>query len=191
MSIKIVNRKYDFEKVGVNEIQGLKNEMMKLMKPIQKQLKESIYWSGVDLEESEYKSRDGFIPHSGNCGGIEISEIIPECEKYDFGFLEFGEWDGTHWDCKDRDACDCSYLNDGELDAKLRIWFKFEGYDSETGELKFWLYMGGGNGDAPYFRTKYENDIFEASFSCKSVKGLNRAASKHIKKLVKMIKDGK
>lgn len=176
-------------KVGIDEIVGLKKEMTKLIKPIQDAVHDKAYWAReTTFESSEYKSRDGFIPHSHNCGGLDLTIIVPKCEEYDFGFLEFGEWDGTHYcDEKDKANCECPYDQDGEYDAKLRIWFKFEGYDQDTGELEFYLYMGGGNGDAPYFRTKYEQDIFEASFTCKSINGLKRAASKHIKALLKVI----
>jgi hypothetical protein len=154
-------------------------------------IQDKAYWlrDNSILEESEYKSRDCFMAHSHNCGGIEIRQIIPECEQSEFDYLEFGEWDGTHYcDESDTDNCDCSYENDGHYDAKLRIWFKFEGYDSESGELSFYLYLGGGNGDAPYFRTHSEQTIFEASFTCKSVEGLKRSANKHFKDLLKIIK---
>lgn len=177
-------------KIGIDEVVGLKQAMIDLMKPIQSALKENIYWSDVELNESKYKSRDGFMPYSSNCGGIDIVEVIPQCEEYSFKFLDFGEWDGTHYcDGKDHENCKCSMSNDGELDAKLRIWFKFEGIDDSTKALKFYLYMGGGNDDAPYFRTKYEATLFEAEFECKSVKGLKRAASKHVNKLLKLIKE--
>ena len=81
------------------------------------------------------------------------------------------------------DGVECADESDGGLDAALRIWFKFEGL--EDGALKFYLYAGGGNGDAPYFRTKGEIDLFEASFECKSLGGLKRAAAKHVKALLK------
>lgn len=180
----------DSYKIGLDEVVGLKKEMLKIFKPVEEAIKDEAYWArdGQIMEESEYKSRDGFIPYSHNCGGLEINLVIPKCEEYSFGYLEFGEWDGEHYcDGKDTNNCECPYDQDGEYDAKLRVWFKFEGYDQETGELEFYLYLGGGNGDAPYFRTKAEVTVFEASFSCKSVKGLKRAASKHIKALLKVI----
>lgn len=177
------------KKIGVNEIIGLKDAMRDLMKPLQESILDKTYWNNqIDLIDSEYLSRDGFWAHSHNCGGLEISEIIPQCEEHNFTHLTFGEWDGQHYcDGKDKDNCECPYDSDGHYDAKLRIWFKFEGYDPNTKELSFYLYCGGGNGDAPYFRTKYEETVFEASFTCKSVEGLNRAASKHFKALMKVI----
>jgi hypothetical protein len=176
-------------KIGLDEVVGLKTAMLKLFKSIEKAIKQHVYWNeGSLIDEAEYKSRDGFIPHSHNCGGLQIWTVIPKCEEYNFGYLEFGEWDGEHYsDCTEPDTCDCGTDSDGEYDASLRIWFKFEGYDKETRDLNFWLYLGGGNNDAPYFRTAHETTIFEASFSCKSIKGLERAASKHVKALLKII----
>lgn len=185
-----IKKQYEFSKVGIDEVVGLKDAMLKLIKPIESAIQEKAYWlkDNSIIENSEYKSRDGFIAHSHNCGGLEINEIIPEFEQDKFPFLEYGEWDGTHYDCEDPTDCECMYAQDGEYDAKLRIWFKFEGYNPETNELNFYLYLGGGNGDAPYFRTKYEQTVFETEFSCKSIKGLNKASAKHIKKLLKIIK---
>lgn len=180
-------------KIGIDEVVGLKAEMLSLLKPVRDIIKDQIYWSEVNLDESEYKRRDGFIPHSHNCGGIQICEIIPKCEEYSFGYLEFGECDecGNAETYPDGDhMCgyggqECASESENHLDAKLRIWLKFEGI--EDGSLKFYLYLGGGNGDAPYFRTHSESEIFEASFECKSVSGLKRAAAKHIKALIKII----
>lgn len=185
VEIKPDNRSH---KIGIDEIVGLKEAMTKLMKPIQDAIQDKAYWARETMfEPSEYKSRDGFIPYSHNCGGLDLTIIVPKCEESDFGFLEFGEWDGTHYcDEKDKENCECPYDQDGEYDAKLRIWLKFEGLN-EDGKLEFYLYMGGGNADAPYFRTEDEIEVFEASFTCSSVAGLNRAASKHIKGLLKVI----
>jgi hypothetical protein len=181
--IKLTANAHESYKIGVDEIEGLKAAMIEVMKPVQASIKRRTYWSDVELEEAEYKSRDGFIPHSHNCGGIQLDEVIPKCEESNFDFLEFGECDDE--ECNHEQ--ECGYESEGHLDAKLRIWLKFEGYDEETGELSFWLYCGGGNGDAPYFRTQYETDIFEASFTCKSVAGLKRAAAKHVNALLKVI----
>lgn len=187
MKVRIIENKNSY-KIGIDEVEGLKDAMKEVLAPVLNRINEDVYWNILELEETEYKRRDGFIPYSHNCGGVEISAIIPKCEEYNFGYLEFGEWDGEHYcDEKDKHDCECPYDSDGEYDAKLRIWLKFEGYDQETGELSFFLYLGGGNGDAPYFRTKYESDIFEASFSCKSVNGLKRASAKHVKALMKVI----
>lgn len=185
----IINKKYPFSKVGIDEIQGLKQAMKVLMKPIQDILKQNIYWHEVELTEAEYNSRDGFIPHSDNCGGIQIREHIPQCEQYEFDYLEFGQWDGEHYCGDDKsNSCNCMYDDDGGYDAYLSIWFKFEGYDTTTKELSFYLVMSGGNNDAPYFREQYLPTLFEASFTCKSVFELKRIATKHINKLIKVIK---
>lgn len=187
--------KTDSYKTGINEIKGLREAMLEIMKPVQAAIKDKIYWSEVNLEEAEYKSRDGFLAHSHNCGGIQITEVIPKCEEYDFGFLEFGECD----ECGDAEqypkgdhrcgyeGVECAAEAESHLDACLRIWFKFEGYDQKTGELNFYLVLHGGNGDAPYFRPQYSTNIFEASFSCKSVEGLKRAAAKHFRALLKVL----
>lgn len=182
MSIKLVPNHNSY-KIGIDEIVGLKQAMKQVMAPIRQALKDKIYWNDCSLEESEYKSRDGFIPHSHNCGGIELMVIVPKCEEYAFKFLEFGECDDDECNHDER----CIYEDEGHLDAKLRIWLKFEGIDEETQSLQFYLYMGGGNDDAPYFRARCEADIFEAEFTCKSVAGLKRAASKHVKALLKIV----
>lgn len=188
--MKLIKIKEDpnSHKIGMDEIVGLKIAMTNIIKPIQDLINNKIYWGPFKFEPSEYKSRSGFIPYSHNCGGLDLTIIIPKCEEYSWDFLEFGEWDGEHYcDGTDKENCECPVDQDGEYDSKLRIWFKFEGYDRETGDLTFYLYLGGGNGDAPYYRTKYETDIFEASFTCKSVSGLKRAASGHIKELIKIL----
>jgi len=181
-------------KVGMDEIPGLEAAMREAFKPVVEHLQDLAYWNReTDAEKSEYKRRDGFIPHSHNCGGLEWSTVVPSCVKYEFDFLEFGECDecgkadeypeGDH-QCGYK-GFECAYESEGHLDAKLRVWFKFEGL--EDGTLKFYLYAGGGNGDAPYFRTKYETDLFEASFEAKSLAGIQRTASKHIKALLKVL----
>lgn len=175
-------------KVGINEVAGLETAMREIVAPLLKEIRSKTYWDrDSDFEVNEYKSRDGFIPYSDNCGGLEYTAIIPECESYDWSFLEFGEWDGEHYcDGSDKDNCECPDDNDGHYDAKFRVWFKFEGI--EDGEMKFWLYMGGGNGDAPYFRTKYEATVFEASFTAKTLSELKLKAKKPVQDLLKIIK---
>jgi hypothetical protein len=186
-------------KVGINEVVGLNKAMRDVMTPIQALIKDKVYWNDCDLDETEYKSRDGFIPYSHNQGGIQLSLVIPSCEKDGFDHLiEFGECDecgnaelypeGDH-QCGYKGQ-ECGYESEGHLDAHFRVWLKFEGIDQDTQELSFYLYCGGGNGDAPYFRTKYEADVFEASFTCKSVAGLKRSASKHVQALIAKIKGG-
>lgn len=191
MSLKIT-KEYPFSKIGVDEIAGLKDAMTQVVKPLVAALREHVYWdSSLDFESSEYKSRDGFIPHSHNCGGLELNLVIPQCEQSSFDYLEFGEHDEScdynkpdaqgHYDGNCSAGCE-----DGYLDAKLRIWLKFEGI--ENGVMSFYLVMSGGNNDAPYFREQYQPTLFEASFEAKTLAGLKRTAKKHINKLLKTIK---
>lgn len=177
-------------KLGMNEVVGLKGAMATVFKPVQDVLKEKVYWDNCELDEVEYKGRDGFIPHSHNRGGLMIGIHVPKCESYEFDFLEFGECEDCDYS-KEDGLCgykgqECASESEGHLDAYLRIWFKFEGIDDE-GNLQFYINACGGNGDAPYFRVEHLTDLFEASFTCKSLAGLKRAASKHIKALVKLI----
>lgn len=181
--------KKDSYKIGVEEIEGLEQAMRLIMAPVRKAVQEHVYWGDVELSVTEYKSRDGFIPYSHNLGGIQLCEIIPECESGSFKFLTFGEWDGEHYcDGTDKDNCDCSTGTDGEYDARLRIWLKLESVDVTTGKMSFYLVVCGGNGDAPYFRTHSEETYLETEFSCKGLKGLSKAASKHIQKVLKLLK---
>ncbi len=172
-------------KTGMHEIQGLEASMREALKPILKTLQDKIYWTKPEFEPAEYKGRDGFIPHSHNLGGLQFHGVVPKCEEYDFGFLDFGDHDE---DCEVHKGEECSCgESDGHLDAGLRIWLKFEGVDDESGDLKFYLVLAGGNGDAPYFHTKGEDTYFEVEFTSKSVASVPKAASKHIKALNKLI----
>lgn len=179
----------DSYKVGLNEIQGLEAIMREIITPVETELKDRVYWNDCQFEQAEYKSRDGFIAHTHNCGGLELWITVPKCEEYNFPFLEFGECDDAECECC-QDG-ECSYEIDGHLDAALRIFFKFEGIDQETGEMEFYLCASGGNGDAPYFRTKYQADLFETEFTCKSVEGLKRQGNAAVKKLLKLIRSSK
>lgn len=170
-------------KTCVDNVEGLMPAMHAAIEPVREWLKSRCYWTDVDVTETEYKSRDGFIPYRDNCGGVQLLEIIPECEQYDFQFLEFGEHDA---DCCDPQSGDCSVSNEGHLDAKFRVWLKFEGVNDD-GELEFYLYAGGGNGDAPYFRTKYEATIFEESFTARSIPEFKRRASGAVNRLLKAV----
>jgi hypothetical protein len=171
-------------KVGVNEIEGLLPAMRTAMEPVRAALKDRVYWNDCDTRESEYKSRDGFMPHSHNCGGAEIHVIIPKCEESSFPFLEFGECDDE--ECSHRDEAgsgECPAECDGHLDASLRVWLKFEGLDDE-GTMRFWLYMGGGNGDAPYFRTQHEATVFEEAFEAKTISQFSQKAKRCVARLL-------
>ena len=185
-------------KIGMNEVVGLREALVETFKPVRDALRESAYWDReLEFEDAEYKSRDGFIPHSHNCGGLMLCMHVPYCEKYEFEYLSWNECD----ECGDAEkypdgghrcgfeGIECGYESDGQLDAYIRIWFKFEGIN-EDGELEFYINASGGNEDAPYFRVKHLPDLFEASFTCKSVKGIKRAASKPIKALVALIHGG-
>jgi hypothetical protein len=182
-------------KIGVDEIEGLKAEMYSVIKPIQVAIKDQTYWNDCEFKDSGYKSRDGFIPHSHNGGGPQLRIVVPKSEESSFGFVGFGDCDecGNETEYPEGDhqcgynGVECGNETEGHLDASLRVWFKFEGIDTETGTLNFYLVVAGGNGDAPYFRTNYEEIYFESEFSCKSVKGLKKAASKHIKAVLKLI----
>ena len=174
----------DSYKVGLDEVEGLKETLIDLIQPVQKAIKEKIYWSDVSLNEAEYKSRGGFSAYSGNCGGLQIAEIIPECESYDFGFLDFGECDGSE-ECEEE--CLCS--SEGHLDAALYVWLKFEGLNPD-GTASFYLVLHGGNADAPYFRHKYTQTYFEAEFEATSLDDLRRRAQKSIGDLIKFMRMG-
>jgi len=171
-------------KIGINEVEGLRETMTTLMKPVQAALKENVYWNDVDLDQAEYKSRDGFIANSHNYGGITINLVIPKCEEYEFSYLEFGECD-TPEECEDECICEC----EGHLDAALNIWFKFEGLNKD-GSADFYLCLHGGNGDAPYFRTKYSTDIFGTEFQATGILDLQSKAQKHIETLIRLINKG-
>lgn len=185
MKLRIV-KEYDFLKVGVNEVKGLREELIKVVEPIQDILRDKAYWDKYMIfEDSEYISRDGFIPHSDNHGGLEIGLHVPECEKYDFDFMGFGEWDGEHYcDKTDTENCECPFGSDGEYDAYMRIWLKFEGI--QDGFMHFYLVMSGGNDDVPYFKSI--PTLFEAEFKCKTLSQISKVSKVHINKLVKMIK---
>lgn len=181
-----IKKEFHFSKVGMNEVEGLKEVMQALMVPLQTRLKEDVYWNDCALEEAEYKGRDGFIPHSHNCGGFQINVVIPKCEEYDFSYLEFGECDDE--ECIKNHDSHCSYEEEGHLDASLEIWLKFEGINEETGELKFYLVLSGGDHDAPYFRNTPV--IFETEFSAKTLAGVKLFGERKIKKLMNVMFHG-
>jgi len=185
MKHKLNKDAYKSYKIGVDEIQGLKAEMTKALKPVQDSLKNKVYWNDCEFSDAEYKSRDGFIANKHNCGGIQLDLIIPKCEESSFDFVSFGEHDeNCGYYENEHSVCTCGE-DDGLLDARLKVWLKFEGINPETQKLDFYLIMHGGNMDAPYFRQS--ENYFETSFQASSVAGIQRAASKHIKKLVKKI----
>lgn len=179
---KLKNNLPMYSKIGMNEIEGLEEVLRKLAAPILASVKDRMYWDeSLDFERAEYNSRDGFVAYSHNCGGLMLHTVIPKCEEYEFGFLSFGECD-TPEECVEYCSCD----GEGHLDAGLRIWLKFEGFD-ENNEMQFYFVVAGGNGDAPYFRSKYEDTYFEESFSVKTLKQLERKGASAVKKLLKVI----
>ena len=183
-----ITKQYAFEKTGVNEVDGLKDAMHQAMTPILDLIKSKVYWNdSLELNDSEYKSRDGFIPHRHNCGGVELTLIIPKCEEYEFGFLEFGQCDPEYCTCHTGENDQgCELDIDGNNDAKLRVWLKFECI--ENGVMSFYLVLSGGNGDAPYFRETYSSTYFETEFNCKSLKSFETKAKTAISKLLKVMK---
>lgn len=168
-------------KIGVDEVLGLNAAMQAVMLPVRDALREKAYWDeSLEFRSLEYKSRDGFIPYSSNCGGVELSLHVPELEQDEWSFLEFGEL--TEEYLRDEEP----WENEGELDAYLRIILKFEGI-AKDGSMQFYMNVCGGNNDAPYFRVQNLPDLFEAEFTCKSVAGLKRAAAKHVRSVLKLI----
>lgn len=182
-------------KVGLNEVVGLERAVRIVLKPVQEFLKKEIYWDDCEFKQSEYRSRDGFIPYSDNCGGLELRVIIPKCHESDFQFLDFGDCEECqelfkkHADDKNdpkmcgRKGEDCSYDSEGYLDAKLRVWLKFEGLSE--GVMSFYLVLSGGNNDAPYFRESRSALYFESEFKAKTLTEFKKKAKKHIAKLIK------
>lgn len=175
-------------KVGMNEVKGLKEALTFCLNPFKEALQKKVYWSSIQLEEAEYLSRDGFIPHSHNKGGLQINIQIPDCESYSFPALEFGELDESDFEgCKteeEREALSESYSSEGHLDAYLSVWFKFEGIDEE-GYLNFYLVASGGNNDAPYFRNI--PTIFETEFKVRTLNELKKVGSQKVKSMTKKI----
>lgn len=183
-----LKKTYEFEKIGLNEVIGLKVAMEEVLQPIVNHLERSIHWiDDLKFSETEYRSRDGFIPYESNCGGMELCEIIPKCEEYNFSFLEFGECD----ECNGETQCgyegmECAGDSEGHNDAKLRVWLKFEGI--ENGIMSFYLVLSGGNGDAPYFREKSSTTYFESEFKACSLEAFKRIATGHVAELLKVMK---
>lgn len=187
----------DAYKIGLDEVEGLQDAMAEVLKPVLERVKQDIYWNDdLKFEPVEYNHRDGFWASDSNCGGLEICQLIPKCEEYSFGFLEFGECEECNELCeknilnKHNEIAQCGYEeqecasdSEGHLDAILRIWLKFEGI--ENGVMSFYLVMSGGNGDAPYFRVSGSSTYFESDFEAKTIAEFKREAKKHIKKLLK------
>lgn len=183
-----INKRYDFEKVGLNEVEGLKAVLKNLVRPLQKSLGHPIYWDeAVSFAENEYNSRDGFRAHSHNCGGYELKILLPSCERYSFPFVAFEECEDSECNCKLEDGDgSCPEEADGGLDSILRIWLKFEGIN-ENGVMSFYFYMGGGNADVPYFRSGREATIFGESFQATDLKQVRKTGGRIVRKMLKVM----
>ena len=181
--LQINKPQYSFEKITVEHIPGLIKAMKESLQPIVDHIKKDMYWNDdFKPKETEYKRRDGFIPHSHNHGGVELTAIIPECERHDFSWLEFGECDGEGECCEHGCSCD----DEGHLSAFFRLWLKFEGID-ESGKMTFYINLSGGNGDAPYFRSQYLPNIFESEFTAKDIPTFKKRMNTQVKKLMKVM----
>lgn len=186
-SLKVNTSEYTY-KIGMNEVERLEASIRTCLEPLKLVLEDKVYWDHIVFQKAEYLSRDGFIPHSHNCGGLQFNVTIPKCEQYNFGKIEFGEI--TDDDLKDyqsdeeRQKLEQSYEDEGHLDAHLSIWFKFEGFNN-NGEMKFYLVASAGNNDAPYFRTI--PTIFESEFTVKTLKQLEFRGLQAVKKLIKEV----
>lgn len=177
-------------KIGMNEIEGLKESIEEALEPLKKVLKDKIYWGDkVEFESAEYLRRDGFIPHSHNYGGLQFYTVIPDCEASEWPFLEFGEvTDEDLEDCSNEDEEESyreSLSSGGHLDAALNIWFKFEGLNKETNEMTFYLVASGGNNDAPYFRDL--PTLYESEFKATTLEQVKAEGKKQVLKMIKKL----
>ncbi len=188
--------KNDSYKVGMDEIPGLKEALLEVMNPIKEALSEKIYWSSeIEINDQEYKSRDGFSAYPDNCGGLQICEVIPQCESYEFDFLNFGEYEASDIEGHEnmtkeqlQEAIEEAYQGDTDhLDAIFRCVMKFEGFD-ERGNMIFYFFLEGGNGDAPYFRQGRQSTIISGEFKAKTLKDIKKKSAKHINKVLKLLK---
>ena len=177
-------------KIGLHEVVGLKAAMTRVMQPLLVALNDAESWCGdgwFKLSEAEYKSRDGFIPHTHNCGGLMIESVLPECGQSDFPSLNWPEYtpseDGMTDDQQDEERQ--SYADNGYLDCHLRIWLKFEGFDNR-GNMQFYL-VASSCDEAPYFRHRNAVNHFEASFTAATLSSFERKAAVQIRKLVKAV----
>ncbi len=188
-----------YSKIGLNEVVGLSSALRYAMAPLVDLIASKTHWTDAStlLDEVEYTSRDGFWAHSHNCGGLSIDVTIPECEKDEWDFLEFGECDecGKESDTKGNalqcgyEGQECALANEGHLSAHLRIWLKFEGFEGgSNGMMQFYLVASGGNNDAPYFREKHMPTLFETSFRARTLQSAERQALAAVRKMIRSFK---
>jgi hypothetical protein len=182
-------------KIGMNEVVGLRESMLKVMKPLQEALQQAQGWGSpedwFEMNDAEYTSRDGFIPHSHNCGGIQINQVIPECGSCDFPKLDFPEFEPDHDGMTDKelDQQRDSESGDGLLDAHLRVWLKLESVEKLTDGnclMKFYL-VASNCTEAPYFRHRTARDLYECEFHAVTLKQFENTAAKKIKELIKAV----
>lgn len=192
MSAKKQFATYFEPKVTIDKVEGLAKVLEGLMAPVRDHLAEHVYWNDLKVTPSEYQSRDGFIPYASNCGGFELEFVVPKCEEHNFQFLDFGQCEDCGSEAHGGEMCgyggqECCSECEGHLNAKLRVWLKFEGQDA-GGTLRFYLYAGGGNGDAPYFRTEHEATLFEREFTAKTLAGVRRQGTAAVRALLEVLK---
>ncbi len=53
--------------------------------------------------------------------------------------------------------------------------------------MKFYINVSGGNNDAPYFRVNHMPDLFEAQFTCKTLKQIGMKSKPYVKRILKLI----
>lgn len=169
-------------KLGLDEVEGLNDALSEALNPLTEALNKLCYWTTIEPEKTEYKRRDGFIPHAHNCGGLLLFVIVPKCEEYDFSFLDFNEYESI---CEDGRCGECDCCNPEHLALAFRVWLKFEGLDDGT--MSFYLYASQ-NDEAPYFRNNYETDLFEKEFESQSLEETKLKASHAVRELMKTLK---
>lgn len=182
-------------KVGMNEVIGLKEAMTAVMLPLQAALRDAQSWSSnadwFEMNEAEYKSRDGFIPHGHNLGGIQINQVIPECGQSDFHNLDYPEYKPTSDDMTEeqQEIERQTEAGEGYLDCHLRIWLKLEAVDLLSDGsyiMKFYL-IASNCTEAPYFRHKAARDLFECEFQTCSLEAFKRKATAAVKRCIKAV----
>lgn len=195
MKNQVVIKQGNSYKIGMNEVVGLRDAMIKALKPLQVALQDAQSWGSAEdwfpMDDAEYKSRDGFIPHSHNLGGIQINQVIPECGQCDFTKLDFPEYSPSSDDLTEaeQDAERESESGDGLLDSHLRIWLKLEAVDQLSDGnclMKFYL-VASTCDEAPYFRHRTSRDLFESEFQASSIEAFKRKAAANVKRCIKAV----
>ena len=146
----------------------------------------------TQIEELEYKRRDGFIPHSWNNGGLDlilISDIGGLVGSGEHFGLSIESWVDGHYN----EACENAIkegLVDGSddyyehVDANTRSEYDAVAYRIRVmyeGEGVLKVYAGYDK-DAPYFRWN-SKDEFETEINFKTISGLKRQLKALTKKV--------